>query len=436
MIKRIELKNLSGFGGDFAANICDSAAKKRVNFAKDGETLVDGLTFSEVKCGDTGERLSFPEGYETDYVYAANTPAGERIIFCGDGYVFIADPLRPENGFTRTDVCYSGKLCFADTELDGNPSCAIVDEVGTMYLYDGVDFSAYPCEAGVHSAVGFFGRLALVSGEKAVLSAEGTPYDFSAGDSYSFDLERDFCAKKAVKYQNEIVIAGTRGVCKVGRSEFGNEFRLRPVVSGGERFLPETLFGGSEYAFLLSERGLALYNGLGITFSHGEISGFSGEGAGAFMWNGKYHATIKTPENAQKRLIFAFGEDVETYDMPILSTCLGSGGDKVYAFVSGVNALCVLGGRQAQPYPRRIFGTPETDFGIEEQKTLTEFSLRTLKDVRLMIAVDGKKKAFRIVGGKGRRRIMPFLKGEIFSFEITCELPSSGISAVRMEIEY
>ncbi|MBO7377557.1 MAG: hypothetical protein J6U35_01630, partial [Clostridia bacterium] len=396
----------------------------------------DGLTFSEAKFGETGEGLPFPEDYETDYVFAAHTPAGERIIVAGEGYIFVADPLRPEDGFTRTEAYYSGGLCFANVDLGGNPCCAIVSDVGTMYLYDGESFSAYPCEAGVLSAIGFSGRLALVTSDKAVLSAEGAPYDFSAGEGYSFDLGYEFCAKKAAKYQNEIIIAGVRGICKLGRSDYGSEFRVRPVASEGERFLPETLFAGGEYAYILSERGLATYNGVGLGFSHEEISDTVGAGLGAFIWNGKYHAVLKTPENAHKRLIYAFGKDVEAYDLPIVSTCIGGDGENVYAFVDGVNAVCLLGGKQTHPFPRRVFRTSETDFGVNGQKTLTEFSLRTLRDVRLIITVDGKKKAFRIIGGSGRRRITPFLKGEIFSFEIGCELPSSCISAVRMEIEY
>ena len=436
-VKRIKFKNLNGFGDEFTSSPETSPAVHCLNLRAEGDALKDGFCISAATFTG-GRKLYLPEDVAKDAVFISHTEEGERILFAGEGMIYSADPAFPEQGFAETEVTYTGKPFAADIVAGGNRYTAIADSSGTLTLFDGLTFTEGSCPEGAVALNEFFGRLVIVTENAVYLSAEGEPLNFTElSGSYTFGLPGGIHAGGAALFGNEIIIAGTRGMCRLVRSEFGGSFTVRPIFSDGERLLPETVAAGAEYVYVMTERGLARYNGTSVIFSHKKTDAYATEGVCGFIWNGEYHACIKSPQNANKHVVLSFGEDVcNVSEVPLVSVAVNSGGERSVALSYVHGFICSPGGTALPPVPMRRIVTASTDFGIGGNKVITEFSLYSEKDVRLVIDADGKRRLYRIVGGKGMRTVRPHLCGRIFSFSLTAEGNGVKIRAPQVEIDY
>ena len=435
-VKKITFGNLTGFGESFTSSPETSPAALCVNFHAEGNVLTDGFTLGRALFN--GNALSLPEGVKGEKIFVSVTNAGEKLLFAGGGTVYEADISSDHPVFTQTDITYTGNISFANVTAYGNPCTVTGDSEGRLCLYDGFSSSFSAVDEGVVAVCEFFGRLVAVTDSKAYISAPNDPFNFSSlAGGFTLDTGRNLRAKGAAVFGNEVVIAGERGVCRVGRSEFGNSFTARTLFADGERLLPETVASGGEYAYVFTERGLALYNGASVFFKFEKTGVHAGDGACGFIWNGRYHACVKTRQNAEKRLILSFGNDsCDLMDTTLVSVAYDSAGKRLFAVSDSHAYVLTAGGKPIPPFHAVKLVTAETDFGVGGKKVLTEFSLYTEKDVRLIITADGRRRLYRVTGGKGRRIIRPHVAGHVFSFAVTAEGPGAKISAPQAEIEY
>ena len=433
-VKRIKFSNLNGFGREFTSAPESEAARKIVNLKSEGECLVDGLQLSLAYI--EGRAITLPEEVK-DGLFYADTQAGERLLFAGGGVIYELDPFSPSAVFSDAGMSYSGKPCFANVLYNGIKYAAIVDGNGEYYLYDGNTVVSRAMESGVIKIMQFFGRMVMVTDRRIYVSAEGSLIDFDVNNgAVRIDMDGDMRIRNVVAFGNEMIIACDKSLCRIARSEFGGTLGLRTLFSDAERLIPETLTSRGDGAYVLTDRGLAFYNGANVTFTFSEVKHYATDGVCGFMFGGEYVACVKDPETDNKTAVLSFGEKCGLSDNPIVAATTSSDGKRVFA-LSGANGyLCELGGKGAPPHRKKQFVTPLTDFGVYGVKTLTEFSLCSSADIKVIIEADGKKRCFRLNGGKGRRILRPNVSGQVFQIALTAEGSGIKLYSIQAEIEY
>ena len=434
-VKNFRFKNLNGFGSDFASDPQNAPCEK-VNFRTDGECLVDGTAISIAKFSNENFSVKLPDNVRKEALFYADTDAGEMILFAGDGDVYALNVSDPSDGFLPTGISYTGKISFANMNVNGEKFVMIADSDGTLYTYDGTNTTARAFDGGVIGIMQFFGRTVVLTKKKIYVSSTNYFLEFNAGGAQSFETDGNMIAENMAVFGNEIVIAGKRGLCRLVKSEYSDALSFRMLFVDCERILPETLVSCGDGINVLTDRGLLYYNGANVEFKNPEMRPYATDGVCGFVYGGEYYACVKVPENADKRRIIAFGNECLLYDLPIICTATSLDGKRVFTLSSAHGALCELGGKGSSPFPQKIFQTPNTDFGIHGRKVITALSVYTEKDLRLVLCADGKRRMYRITGGKGLRVIRPNVGGEIFSVKLIAEGNGNRITGLCAEVEY
>lgn len=435
MEKSFELRLNTSFGRDYVGE--PGRARESYNFKTDGVTLFDGICLAHAEFGESGGRFEFPEDFILKGSYCGITNGRESVLVYGEGSdglpaLYAGDCSAPENGFTLLDGFFgSGELKFSPAYLYGNKVIAFTCGDGVMYIYDGVTLSQGACPAGVECLTWFDNRLAAITSDAVYLSGKETANVFSYEGSSVLDLPGELFARSVVVFGGELFIAGLRGCVRLGKNAYTDEYLERGVYTGCERFYPQTVACSADGVRLLTERGLAVFDGAGLSFYYPEIEGLIDCGIAGFTYKGEYLALVKAAQNTQKRIALVFGADGwYAADILVSSVSLRADGVNYMLSAEGKRGLYTLDGSVASPVPVKRYESCKTDFGISGKKVLKGLSAYTEKDVKIIIEVDSKKRLFRLVGGKGKRTLRPFIKGEIFSFAFITDASGVKISKI------
>lgn len=435
MDREFTFKLNTAFGGDFPKEV--GASKSSFNFKTDGVSLTDGISLAYAEFGEDGISFTFPEDFELNTHFCCNTVNGEKLILVGKGLAgepltYVGNCASPQDGFTLVEgLDFNEGFSCANAIYSDNAVAIIANEGGVAYCYDGISFQQFNSPTGIKRLAYFDGKLVAVTEGVLYLSATNNPTDFYNEGNVTFNMPYNFLARSSVVFGEELIVGGVHGIMRITKNNFTGEYVMRTVAGGGERFYPQTLAVGSDGVCFLAERGLGVYDGAGVSYYFNEISGLVQEGINGFVYGRDYFAQVKTPQNTQKQMFLVFnGGNWYASDMYVDTISLRADGINYLATVKGRKKAYSLSGSFSTPMPIRRYETADTDFGLYGKKTLKALSAYTQKDVKIVITTDGRRRAFRLRGGKGRRIILPYITGEVFSFKIIFDGHGSEISKI------
>ena len=437
-VKRVEIPVSSFTGAVFKSY---PAVSESINFKVKNGVLTDTVSFMPAVLGSGGEQVSLPEDFDTVKAFSANTVNGERLVVCGrgrsgEGEVYAFNPERVDDGFVRLEGVNCESACFTTIYRDEANLIAFTPGDGRLFLYDGVSVVTSNCPVGAVDICTFKEKTVVLTSDCLYVSSEDPLY-FEYEDEFIFPLPAGVYGRRCVLFGNEVVIFGTRGVARLTLADFGRALILRPVCSGIERIYPETAAASGRGVYVLSENGMAVFEGVELIYSRPESVACVEDGIGGFFANGEYHAIVKTSQNAQKQAILSYtDEGVFASDSRILGLAYWENGKRLLAIIEGKHRVHEVGSGYVSPSPVRRVKTCACDFEVNGQKTVTAFSLRSQKDVTVRITADGIPHTFVVRGGRGIRTVCPYLTGREFIFEIIFEGIGAEISRPTVTVEY
>lgn len=341
------------------------------------------------------------------------------------------------------DVSLVGSVSFAEIVYEGKRCVYIADDNGRAYVYDGLVFVSKTIPTGVRSVVSFGGKIILVTEDKALVSAKEDGTDDTDGDT-GLDFGSDGAAaysfgaysgvKKAVCAGGEVVFASPKGLFRLGSGVFDGEFFFKNIETGGMKIYPETLASKEGKAFVMSDGGLILYDGAGVSVKHPEICELIAEGVFGFSAKGGYFATVVSLFPYRKIFTVCF-KDGGYYNTGLEIMTGANRADGSFAFVERKKRyICALEGTSRSKGEKAIYKTNPTDFGIDGRKTLAYLKLSVSKNVLLTVCADGVKSKYVLRSGNGYVR--PYVSGKEFSFAVECDYDDVRIFSPRAEIEF
>ncbi len=421
-------------GEGMFSDLNDAPSRELVNFLISGRRLVDGIRPCRPPFGD----MSLPQGVTPCGFAVADTAYGEIMFLAG----WYGDAVRVYSAvaggeFTMVEnVSFTSDVAMCKAFVSGRQCVLAADSGGHIAMFDGVAAQSGTCPENVAAISTFGDRIVAVGGDSVYLSATDDP--FTLGESLGglqFSLGRGFGAGGAVEAGNALLVVGANAIAELTVDWEEETFTAEKTFTGGETIFPETLCAGGEGAFVMTDGGLLVYDGVSASFSHRRSGRLAGGGVCGFMLDGRYVACVKARENAQKRLLLRFYDDsVEVAEVSVAAACRSQSAGIVLA-VGGIQRVFCFEGRPYAPVPQGRFISADTDFGIGSDKTITSFSLYTKRSVNVTIYADGKPHRFRVEGG-GRRSVRTFIRGRVFSFSISVEEADSVLSKLSVSYEY
>lgn len=405
-------------GGRFARDLDGAPSAKCINLRVDGESLVDGTSFTSF-----GPTLPNGEILALSYYKTERGEAVAVVVKEGDGCAFYAS--HGENYEKIADISLGSSPMICGVHALTRDGFAAADETGKLYFYDGNKTETHSCPTGGKALVMFDGRLVLVTASAVHISGLALPFTFDAYGSASLDLPVGMDAGGAKLFGGGVVIAGVKGMAKLLKSYKGNYY-LKTVATGGERLYPNTLAVGEDRAVIAGDAGIAEYDGLELGFKLAEIAKEITEPRAGIIVGSEYFLS-----HSGGTLII--GGQTERSDVPVKFAVSAPFGP-IFA-AENARTLLTLGTPSAYPAGRRIYETAATDFGTAGKKTLLSVGAVTKRPLTLIVTADGKNRLYKMKGGRGKSRARMAVKGDVFSFRFIMTGTGNCLSAVEFVTE-
>lgn len=386
--------------------------------------------------------------YYKRYDYDADKRDDKFLCYCSDGYMYYFNLYGSTfPAFTRlNNLIFTSEPTAINYNYNGNDVLLISSVTDGLKILNGLEVTTVDGAPDITSACVHNERIFATTGKQGTslwFSDDFDPTNWNvsldeAGFINMVDSRGDML--KVVSFGGYLYVFRSYGIARVNAVADQTEFSVANVYTSQGKIYGKSVTTCASDIIYLAEDGFYRFNGVS---NYRVLKGYD-----------KY---LKNIDNSNAEGVFTEGKlyvrlnmridkDIETvilvyklddkssyliYGSRILS--LGSAeGEVRYAVCvrddsSELYMLDNSGCAHNVPLPK-LWRSATTDFDIPAvKKRLEKIRLITDNDIELTVVADKtRKKTFKIKGG-GAREVKPYIKGEVFSFEIKSRMKNTRV---------
>lgn len=404
---------------------------------KDGEGVIPFYLGLEAVCMPNGIyplKIYFYKCFD----YEKGQPADKFLAYGSDGYMYAYEMYGTEPFFVKiTNLQFLCAPIGISYNYNGDDVFLMSTEADGLKYLNGLEVYSVDGAPPISSMCIYNERLFVTSpiGDTSLWFSDDfnpTNWNISLDEAGFINmLDNRGAMLRVLSFEGYAFVFRTYGISRISAYGDQTDFSVVNLCTSQGRIYGKSVTMCGDNVIYLAEDGFYRFNGVNsyrvMKCYDKYLKGIDNENAEGIYSNGKLYMLLKMKvDGVVSDVVIVYKlDDKSSYlikDVPFLSLS-GADGNKRYAVAvlknyDGLFYLDDSGNFLGAPL-EKIWKSVTSDFQIPSvKKCLEKIRLLTDKDVTLTVTADNKNsKAYKIKGG-GIREVKPYIKGEVFSFEI------------------